>query len=377
MPLKIVYVIGQLGFGGAERQLLELVRHLNRQRYEPVVVSLSEGGGLQGEFEKACEVIVLRKWTKIDISRLPRLIRLFRKIRADIVHGYLSTGVLWGTLAAKCAGVPYTVGGWRLADPDDRMHFKLVNRLIGPLNKLMISNTCMMKDLLISRDGLDAERIEVIPNGVSLKRFENLYTVADAKEKLGIDRDCVTIGNVARFFPQKDHATLLRAVHHLASKGIQIKCILAGDGALRKQAEELALELGIERSVHFLGTRKDVPNVMRAIDIFVLSSRWEGMPNAILEAMACGKPVVATRVGGSPEVVVDGETGILVEAGDPVSLAEAVERVFVDRGLRERMGSQGRRRIETMFTVDRMVERTEDAYETMIKKFRGDALCRQ
>ncbi|MBN2569755.1 MAG: glycosyltransferase [Deltaproteobacteria bacterium] len=373
MHKRIIYVIGQLGFGGAERQLLELVQRLDRAKYEPTVVCLSEGAGMQSEYEKVCEVIIVKKGMRYDITRLPRLIRIFRRIKPCIVHGYLSTGVLWGTLAAKIAGVPFIVGGWRLADPNDAIRYRVINKFAGVFNHLMISNTVLMRDILVQRDGLHSGMIQVIPNGVSLDRFEDLPSTDEVRARLGLSKTAMVIGSVARFFPQKDHRTLIKAVSELCSRGIDVECLLAGDGVMKNDVEKLSHELGISRKVHLLGTCTDVPDVLKAMDVFVLSSRWEGMPNVILEAMACSKPVVATRVGGSPEVVVDGETGLLVTPGDPVVLADAVGKILSDEELRDRMGRSGRRRIEEVFTVDKMVMETEAAYDRLINKNRyGD-----
>jgi glycosyltransferase involved in cell wall biosynthesis len=366
MTTSIVYVIGQLGLGGAERQLLELVKGLDKKKYSPTVICLSSDVQLRNDFQKAgCTLIVIPKTTTFDVTLLPKLTKIFRDLDAQIVHGYLSTGVLWGTLAARFARVPYVVGGWRVADPKDSIFFKLINRLIGPLNDVLISNTNLMKELLIKRDGLNASKIFVVPNGVDLSRFEHLPSTKDARIQLGLNPTQPTIGMIARFFKQKDYKTFLTSVSQVAQEKPNLNAVCVGDGTLFKESCALAVTLGIDDRTHFLRARTDVPLIMRALNIGVLSSQWEGMPNALLELMAAQRAVVATDVGGNPEVVVHEKTGLLVPTQKPQAMAEAILRLLDNPELCEYMGYQGRQRVETIFTMSKMVEATESIYDRL------------
>jgi glycosyltransferase involved in cell wall biosynthesis len=215
----------------------------------------------------------------------------------------------------------------------------------------------------VKRVGIPRSKTLVLPNGVDLPAAASLPEQAQARATLGLPLEGLLVASVARLNPVKRLDVLLQALALVE----EAKLVLVGDGPERGRLEALAESLGISGRVHLAGYREDVWPWLAACDVFALSSEWEGMPNAVLEAMAAGLPVVATRVGGTPDVVVEGVTGYLVPSDDPLALARALKALIRDSGLRYQMGAAGRHRVEERFSVERMVERTQALYEELLE----------
>jgi glycosyltransferase involved in cell wall biosynthesis len=213
--------------------------------------------------------------------------------------------------------------------------------------------------------GFPPERVRTIHNGVELARFTGRPSRADARAALGLPSDAPVVGTLGRLVAVKDHATLLDAAARLSREGLNPFVIIAGDGPLRRDTEERAVALGIAPRIRLLGHRKDVETVLAALDVFVLSSRSEGLNNTILEAMAAGLPVVATRVGGADEMVIDGVTGLLVSPGSDEALAAALRRLLANAGQAAAMGRAGRARVERDFDLVKTVQKYERLYRTL------------
>lgn len=220
----------------------------------------------------------------------------------------------------------------------------------------------------VQRSGIDPKKVTMIPSGVQVQRFidPDPASTEQLREAWGIQPRTHLIGTVGRFVPPKGHTYLLDAIVRLQSQFPDVKTLVVGDGALLRPMEEKAQALGLSDAVVFTGIRRDVPEILALLDVFVLPSLWEGLPIALLEAMAAGLPVVATRVGGVPEVVEDGVTGLLVPPRDPDALAEAITRLLRDPDLRCKMGQAGRERVESEFSVEKMVRKTETLYEEVL-----------
>lgn len=205
------------------------------------------------------------------------------------------------------------------------------------------------------------DKIQTIHNGVDLSRFQG-RTQPDARRELGLPPDQPIVGAVGRLVPVKDHVGLVDAIALLAREGLRPMAVIAGDGPLRTAIQERVSALGIERDVRLVGHRADIETVLAALDIFVLTSRSEGLNNTILEAMAAGLPVVATRVGGADEMVIDGATGLLVPPESPEKIAGALRRLLTDAATRLAMGKAGRARAEMDFDLARTVLKYERLY---------------
>jgi glycosyltransferase involved in cell wall biosynthesis len=211
--------------------------------------------------------------------------------------------------------------------------------------------------------GVSAENLRVVHSAIDPARFR---VEPLSRESLGVAEDAPLLGNVAALVGHKDQDTLVRALPMVLERLPDLRLLIAGEGALRDELESLIEELDVGHAVTLLGHRRDVPQLLRALDAFVLSSKKEGLGTSVLDAMACELPVVATAGGGIPEMVHDGETGLLVPVQQPHALAAAIVRIFEDKALARRLGRNGRALVERQFTVDRMVEGNLRVYEELL-----------
>ncbi len=374
--LNVAYVIGRLNVGGAEAELVRLANGLDRARFRPFVVTLQDRGPLAEGLHRDVEVVELGRRRKWSIGTFRALRRALKERRPDISQSFLFTenifcrwigegavvSGLQGSLsddaetgrvragevsriehpgAAPSAGGPPTL---KRAAFESQPSLKLfLERATFGRARAVVSNSEHYRTLY-GRLGMDASRIRVIRSGVA----PSDATGQEVRRSLGIPPDGILVACVARLVERKGHEDVIRA-------GAGFRLLFAGDGPMRRRLEG--------RGAILAGNRRDVPEIMAASDIVVLASRFgEGCPNAVLEAMAAGRPVVATRVGGVPEVVVDGETGLLVPPGDVPALRAALVRLAGDPALRARLGTAGRRRALEEFPVERMVKLHEDLY---------------
>ncbi len=357
------------GEGGTEQHLKMLVSRMDPARFEVDVMQLGEGAPQREGQVGAARLHYLPTGRLLSLHGLKRFRRLLHFVRSrkhQCILSFFESSDILALFLGKFSGVSCIVSSRR--DTGFRYSRKL--RLIYPyidrhFHRIVAPSTAVRESLLFC--GVPEERIVLIPNGVDVERFSEAVEPLVRRE-LGIGKERIVLGNVARLSEEKDQATLLRAVHTLHRSGREVLLLIVGDGPVRQQLKETASQLGLRNHVHFLGARSDIPAVLASIDIFVLSSLTEGMSNAVLEAMAAARPVVATRVGGNPELIADGETGYLVPARDSSALAWAIGRLADNPGLRKRMGLAGRRRVASSHSADVMVRRYEALLEQEVAR---------
>ncbi len=362
-PLRVLHVVENLDVGGLERVVVDLVR--GARRVETGVACLGDGGALASEVRAAGRPLwAMERRRGVDWFLLFRLARIARSFGAHVVHCHNRGPLVYGAPAARLAGgarVVFTAHGARTAG---RPHAARWRRL-GLVDRVV----CVSDDaarIAIEGAGLDPSIVEVIPNGIDVSRFDAPVDRVQVRSRLGIPADARVAGIVARLTPAKAHEVLLEAFDRLAIERDDAWLVVVGDGECRDAVREHAERLRSRERVVLAGERRDVPSVLAAMDVFVLSSRTEGLAVTLLEAMAARLPVVATRVGGNAEVVVDGETGRLVPPGDPPALARAIAEVLDDAPRARAMGEAGRRRVEARFSVAAMVERYETIYASLV-----------
>lgn len=362
--IRVLHVIATLDPHGAERQLAALCAGLDKRRFEVRVVCLTREGPLRAQLEAAgVPVSCLRKRGRFDAGVFFRLAAAVRRFRPHVVHTWLFTSNLWGRLAARAAGAPCIVASERAADRwKTRAHFWLDRRLAA-LTDVVLANSEAVREFCVERAGVPARKVLVIRNGIDLARF---YSAMKRGPSAPLPvADGPVVGVVARLEEQKGHEHLLRAFAMLLQGGRRADLWLVGDGPLRPRLEALAEGLGIASRVKFLGTRPDVPALLARMDVLALPSLWEGLPNAVVEAMAAGLPVAATDVDGTPEVAVDGRTALLVPPRAPAALGQALATLLDDPALRRSMGRAGRERAEQKFAMERMINETGRLYEKL------------
>ncbi len=361
--MRVLHIIEGLPRAGAENQLVRLCCRLARDRFEPGICSIRIGGPHETTLRAAgVPVWIVPKHGPCDPLLLARLARRIRRFRPQIVHTWLFTANTFGRAAAALCRVPCIIGSERAAEKWKSLRHRLADRRLARCSAAIITNAEATRRYCIEHSGLPAEKITVVYNGIDVAAFDRVSERGPAAPLPATER--MMIGTVARLEEQKGLPFLLRAFAALQRPDIGLWII--GDGSRRRDLEAQAAELGLAPQSIFLGSRTDVPALLHQLDIFALPSLWEGMPNAVMEAMAAAKPVVATAVDGTPELVVDGTTGILVPPSDADGLRNALEQLLRDPDQRRRLGQAGRARIASEFTDERMVARMESLYEDLL-----------
>lgn len=378
MPrIRIVYVIGTLDVGGTEGQLVELASGLDRTRFAATVCCLSGAGPLEQVLRaRGIDVHVMafrgirRSLSIAFVRELPGVLRsiagfvaYLRATSPDIVHGMLFESYVLGAIAARAAGVPVVVAGRRslgLFKAGKPAHL-FVERLTNPLTDLIIANSVAVKNDVIRQERVRPGKIIVIHNGVDSRR----YSVSDPRPSRSADW-APRVAVLANLIGYKGHSYFIEAWRTVQRQHPTATALLIGDGPMRGELEALVAAKGLDDSVRFLGRRDDVAAILSSVDCVVHPSLQEGFSNAILEAMAMGKPVVATDVGGNREAVVDGETGYLVPPADPDAMAGAILRILADPERLAEFGAAGRQRVEQHFSIARMIRAYEVVYEDLL-----------
>jgi glycosyltransferase involved in cell wall biosynthesis len=365
-PIPVLFLEPTLGPGGAERILFELVTRLDRNRFAPVVCCLREPGHF-GEALIAAGVPthhgILK--SRYSLAPAPALIRLIRREGIQIVHTTNQPlNTTWAVVAGRLAGIPVqvtTVHGMR-GLPRQRER-RMINRALLPFVDAVIALSDVHRDYLVNEDGIVARKVRVVRNGIDLDQFQRSSRLR--RSDLGLPDDARVAGVVAGLRPEKAHDIFLLAADIVRERMPNSHFLLIGDGPERERLARLTDDLRLSDRVHFLGRRNDVADILPLLDLSVLPSRTEAFPLAILESMAAGRPVVATDVGSLRDMVVDGETGLLVPAADEWQLAEAMTALFADPSRAHAMGEAGRARAQ-QFGVKRMVQQIEDLFESLV-----------
>jgi glycosyltransferase involved in cell wall biosynthesis len=363
----VLFVVQDFVVGGAERHLLELWNRIDPGRFEVEIACLSLTGGF------APEALALR-WPVHDLgvgrrmyapSGVRGLLRLIHRIRSfqpDVIHGYLLSGSLFAALAGRACGVRAVVTAKRNVDVFEPGRRITLHRLAHRLSTHVTAVSRAVAESSVAL-GVPRDRITVIPNGVDTTRFAPAGNGGPGPSPAAVRAGGrPRIGSVGCLSPRKDYVTLLEALAVLAGRGREFEALLVGDGPERSRLESRARDLGLAGRVTFAGERADVERLLESMDVFVLSSREEGIPNALLEAMSSGRPVVATAVGGTPEVVAAGESGWLVPPASPGPLADALEEALSNPAEAARRGATARRRAVDGMDVSEMVRRHEEFY---------------
>lgn len=370
----VMHVLYSFDVGGLENGVVNLINHMAPERFRHVVVALAQcAPDFCRRVQRAdVEFISLHKQPGHGIKLYPRFHRLCRQLRPAIVHTR-NLAALEFAVPAALAGAPARVHGehgWDTSDPGGTQRkYQLLRRAYSPFVNRYVALSGQIESYLTERVGIATSRVERICNGVDTLRFRPASTRQAVVGSPFDDPDLVIVGTVGRLQTVKDQLNLVRAVaiaRGQGEAGARLRLVIAGDGPQRAEVEAEIVATGIGDITWLAGARSDVPEVMRALDIFALPSQAEGISNTILEAMASGLPVVATEVGGNAELVAAGETGALVPAQDPHAMAKALLRYTADAALRQSHGAAGRQRVERSFSIDNMVERYTRLYQSLL-----------
>ncbi|MBK8276993.1 MAG: glycosyltransferase [Nitrospira sp.] len=365
-PLTVLHTIETSGPGGAEKLLLSLIDQLDRSEFQSKAC-LIKSGWLREQLEaRGCETFIVPSRHTFDLALLLRFRQEILERGVDIIHAHEFAMNTYGSLASVLTGVPcvatqhgknYFWKKWRR-----RMAYKFVAR-----QSALVAVSDNVRSFVSGNVGLSPDRIRMIYNGIDPRAHQPDDAVRlRIRAELSLSPSTLVIGTVGNLYPIKGQSFLIRAMPTIVRSCPTAVLLVAGRGELREALQAEADALGVSAHVRFLGYRDDVPTLLQGFDVFVLPSLSEGLPFSALEAMATGKPVVATRVGGTPEVIVDGTTGYLVPPEDSHELAEKILALLCDTSRARLFGQEGIRRVEKAFSLCVMVGQYQQLYRTLL-----------
>lgn len=371
--IKVLYIIDSLFVGGAEKFLVNLVNAIDPDKFEVWVCCLWSSGPLEKDLNLPLDrIITLNFGGYKDYKAYIKLCKFIAQQRFDVVHTQIFPSNTVGRICAFFMRVPVIIATeqniyqWKL-----RKHV-FVDRILAYISDRIMAVSEEVKKFTISQEKIPEEKFIVIPNAIPVDRYDSGRLKIDIKKKkndLSLPDNSLVIGTVATLINQKGHKYLLEVAKILAEKIPDIHFLLIGEGPLRRELEQFTKQLKIDSKVHFLGVCGDVDELLGIIDVFVLPSLYEGLPLALLEALAMRKAVVATKVGGIPEVVEHGKNGILVEPRDPEGLAEGIVKLIRNPNLAAKMGEEGRKIVEEKFSTNVVVRKLENLYEELLYQY--------
>lgn len=364
-PTRIAFCITDLDPGGAERALVQLVTRLDHSRWDPAVFCLSKRGALANDLARSG--IPVTCFNAVRAWQAPRVVRQLRSAlkgwNPQILQTFLFHANFLGRLAGWSAGVPHIVSGIRVAERRSRGHLAL-DRWTERLVQTHVAVSQSVADFSVRHAGLSAQKMVVIHNGVDT----NLYDHADPinASEVGLPDSSRVIITVGRLDRQKGLFDLLNAAAGIVHQFRDVHFLIVGEGDLRGELESQIQAQGLEARVHLTGWRADVPRLLNRAELFVLPSLWEGLPNAVLEAMAAGLPVVCTRVEGAEELIEPERSGLLVSPGNSVDLQQAITRLLIDKNFGKSLGNAGKQRAREQFSWKQMAASYAALYERLL-----------
>jgi glycosyltransferase involved in cell wall biosynthesis len=366
-PVRIAYCIDTMRIGGSALNALRTSERLDRSRFEISVISLQPNGPLAERYRDAgipVHGFPLKSLYAADTVRQGmRLAGWLRRERIEILHCHDLYANLFGAPWGRVAGVRAVITSRRWIHPLRNRQLEVANRIVYRVGHRVLVNSPAVGRAAMTMDGVSPKRILEVSNFVDAGAFASLPSgmADDVRRELRIPADALIVGCIARLAAVKDHATLLRAIALLVPRWPTLRLVLVGDGELRSELETLAVSLGIRDRVHFAGFRDNEPNLHHLFDISTLASLSEGFPNSLVEAMAAGRPVVATNVGGNADAVRT-DTGVLVPVSDPDGFAAGLEGLLADETLRRRMGARAREVAQHEYHASSVIARLEQIY---------------
>lgn len=369
--------------GGTGLHAYHLAKDLNRSKFD-VALAYGPGQPLDRDIERLGVPIhhlsMVRSLSPFtNLRGLIQLYRLMRREKFDLVCSQCSIAGCLARVAAKMAGVPVSIFIIQLyashdyVRPMKRRLYLWIERVMDLFTDHYVAVSHAMKEEGLRKRIVPQEKVSVIYNAIDPRPYDQA-PARNARRSLGIDPDCRVVGTISRLERQKGIPYLLRAIALVREAVPDVRALIVGDGPLRTQMEDLAHTLGVARNVMFTGWRRDTADLLACMDVFCLCSLWESFGFVLVEAMAMKRPVVATRVGGIPEVVEDGRTGFLVSPEDPDALAQKVLTLLRDPALARRFGEAGRTRMEEHFSIGRMVAKYEGLFSELADRRSGGSL---
>ncbi len=377
---RILEFLTYAGIGGTQQMFLEFMRHASHDKYIFYVCVLLEHDFLNEECSKlGIETTSLNMRGYWDLTAWWKLYKFAKDKRIDLIRTYGLKAHIIGRIVGKLLGIPANISSVRSTDPWRKWYHTLLDSLTSGLTSLYLSNSEAGRMITHTRERIPLSKIVTIHNGIDIKRFvpcssqkhddsHNSY-----RQTSGISPTAPVIGIVAKLRKMKGHKTIIDALPQIQEKFPDVRCLFVGSKFVNEKWYEAELrryvqEQNLEHAIIFTGDRKNITEILDVLDVFVLPSLWEGFPTSVLEAMAMKKPVVASAVGGTPELVEPQITGLLIPPDDPVALAEAVLWLLSNPDIATKMGPAGYERVQQSFCIESVVTKTETVYDQLIEQ---------
>ena len=368
--IKILQLVNGLGVGGTEKSLVEVLPRLDRSLYDITICSLKDEG-VYGKIlaeEYGFSVVSLNGRGKWDVGVYLGLINYLRGKDYMIIHSYLFWSNLLARLAKRKLGIPIVINGVRDTEVWLRWYHKRIDRWSSKWADCLVCCSKAVAEYTKRQSGIDAYKFQVVYNGVNVESYQAKPSKKRYCAKLGLPDDAVLFGVITRLVePKKGLAYLIESFKIVTAKNERAYLLIVGDGPAKKKLQRKVKRLKLTERVLFLGIRKDVPKLLCLLDVFVLFSNYEGFGIAIIEAMAAARPVIASRVGGIKEIVIDEKTGFLVSPRDVKAMAEKCLLLAKDRDLAHKMGQAGLKRVKQYFSVEETVHKTGLIYASLLR----------
>ncbi len=366
--IKVLFLYWHLDYGGAEVGLLTTLRHINRERFQCTVLCMEKKGPIGVEIEKlGIKVIYLNSAPRLfNIILVWKVFCILRKLEIDILHTSLFYANFFGRVASLTRKIPITITEERSMYYEKKIYHVWIDRLLARFTDKIIVCSMSVLNFTMKQEKIPFEKFYLIYNGVDEDRFSISSSKSELRRRYGFSADQFIIGTVGSIIPKKGHKFLIEAARNFCPQMPDCKVLIVGEGSSKKDLEDLVQKENLTDFFVFMGARKDIPELMKLMDVFVLSSLQEGFPRVLVEAMYMGLPVIASSVSGVPELVLDGETGFLVPPGNSKSICEKVLILNSDNDLRNKMGTKARERIQERFLSKHYLNKLEALYDDLI-----------
>jgi glycosyltransferase involved in cell wall biosynthesis len=373
--IKIVHLVTSLEVGGAQHNMIVGLPRLDPERYEHVICSISDRMQMAEQFRSlGFKVVSLGASRKSDLAVVLRLRALLMHHRPDILHTYLIHGNVLGRVVGRLVGVPKILSS-ELTIGQTKLWGRIATKLTNPLVDAVEVNSETGGKAIAKSLGVPTEMIEVVLPGLDIDAFGSMENRDKIRAELGVDADKHLVLYIGRLRPVKGTEYGIKAFARAVNQNPNMHMALAGEGDQLKYLRQLVYELGIEEKISFLGVRNDLPELLSSADCVLIPSLTEGFPRTAVEAMAAGRAVIATRVGGIPEAITHDETGILVPVKDVDAMATALVRLAGDKSLQAKLGAVARRHVEQNYSVEKYVARLDDIYSRLSEVSRSRNLA--
>jgi len=363
--VKILYLVNSSEIGGTEKSLLLLIDNIDKTKFEISAVCLRGAGIFTKELKIRNIPVFIFNIKKKPLTIFNVYITV-KRIKPDIIQSFLFVSNIIGRILGKLAGVKVIISSQRSVDKWRKWYHWKIDRLTSKFTTLIISNSFSGKKVLIEKGRINPQKIIVIPNGVKSNQKREL----SLKREMGFDVKETVIGTVGNLREVKDHKTFIKVASEISKKFQNIKFLIAGKGPLERELKKFVELYKLKKKVVFIGFIKEIEKIYSAIDIFVLTSFWEGCPLSILEAMSFGIPVVSFSIGDVPYIIENGEDGFFVKDRDFSELIEKIKLLLKNETFREKIGKNAKEKIMREFTVKKMVKKYTDVYLNLLKRYK-------